>query len=85
MTHSDKTVTGIVIRIERLGCTVWGNPMHEVTLSIPTEGFDGIATFRISNDASLNYGINNAEYRDVPHVFVLTRANRISHDLGVWS
>jgi hypothetical protein len=76
------TVTGLVVNVERLGCTAWGNPMHRVTLSTPTEGFDGVSVFRISNDASLNYGINNSEYRDVPHVFVLTRAGRISHDLG---
>lgn len=72
---ADNTVTGIVTHVERLGTTYWGNPMHNVTL-------DGISTFRISDNASLNYAIDNAEYRNTPHVFVLTRAGRISHDLG---
>jgi hypothetical protein len=80
---ADNTVTGVVTNVQRLGTTVWGNPMHAVTLSTPTEGFDGISTFRISNDSSLNYAIGNSEYRDTPHVFVLTRAGRISHDIGV--
>ena len=75
------TVTGIVVNVTRHGCTIWGNPMHSVELLTSSDG-DNYRTFRISNDASLNYGINNAEYRDTPHIFALTRAGRISHDIG---
>lgn len=81
---AEKTVTGIVISVKRLGCTVSGNPMHEVTLRVGTHSDDNspmFQTFRISNDASLNYGINNQEYREEPHTFVLTRAHRISQDI----
>lgn len=76
-----QTVTGIVIHVERLGTTHYGNPMHRVTLSTPTEPFDGVSVFRVSNDASLNYEINNPTFRNEPHTFALTRAGRISHEL----
>ena len=64
-------VTGRVVDTHRHGNTVYGNPIYSVTL-------DNGQTYRISDNASLNYGIANAEYRDVPHVFDLTRAGRIS-------
>lgn len=81
---AQQTVTGTVTRVERLGTTVWGNPMHRVEIWDGQEsesGYHYTDTFRISNDASLNYAINNSEYRDEPHTFVLTRAGRISHDI----
>lgn len=80
-----QTVTGLVIATKRHGNTINGNPMISVTLGTPTQGFNGTETFRISNDSSLVYGIENREYRDTPHVFVLTRNGRISHDLGPWN
>lgn len=79
------TVTGLVVSTRRHGHTINGNPMISVTLSTSTRGYDGITEFRISNDAMLAYGIENPEYRDIPHVFALTRAGRISHDLGTFS
>lgn len=77
------TITGLVTRVIRHGHTVYGNPIISVELSTPTVGFDGRTVLRISDNASLVYGIENSEYRDEPHVFALTRSGRISHSLGV--
>lgn len=46
----------------------------------PWESTHGEAvTYRISNDAGMVYEIENANYRDEPHTFVLTPAGRVSH------
>lgn len=67
----NQTIIGKIRSVERLGCTIWGNPMHKVRLS------NG-STYRVQNDAALNYEINNREFRDHLHVFTLTKAGRIS-------
>lgn len=72
LSMSGATIVGKVTATERLGCTVWGNPMHRVTL-------DNGRTYRVSNDASLSYEIENREFRSDPHTFHLTRSGRISH------
>jgi hypothetical protein len=72
------SVTGLVIGVKRHGHTINGNPIMSVTLSTPTEGYPGVATFRISNDSGLVYEIENPEYRDTPHIFDVTGAGRIS-------
>lgn len=69
-----KTVTGRVTRTERIGLTVWGNPMYWVGIE-DENGHDDI--YRLSNDASLAYEINNPEFRDTPHAFLLTPAGRL--------
>jgi hypothetical protein len=84
-----RAVTGFVTYIDRHGHTVNGNPMMSVTLQIGgavtgagnTEGWTlGVrVSYRLSNDASLAYAIDNAEYRNQPHTFALTAAGRISH------
>ncbi len=74
----ERSVTGIVTRVERVGTSRMGNPTMRVTLSTPTPPFDGVASFLTASDSSLAYGIENAEYRDKPHVFGLTRANRLN-------
>ena len=73
------TVTGKVTRVIRHGHTINGNPI----MSIVIDRTDGGSTewgdtWRISNDAGLVYAIENAEYRDRPHVFDVTAAGRIS-------
>lgn len=68
---SRNTVTGRVTGVKRHGHTIWGNPMMSVQI-------DGGEWYRISNDAGIVYGIENAEYRDTQHVFDLTGAGRIS-------
>lgn len=75
------TITGTITRVERKGHTVYGNPI--MVLSIEGEGIGdyGYGTFRVSDNASLVYGIENAEYREQPHTFALTRAGRISHEV----
>ncbi len=79
------TVTGTVTRVIRHGHTVYGNPMMSITVQAATESFadSGMVyateTFRISNNASMVYAIENPEYRDGPHTFALTVAGRISH------
>jgi hypothetical protein len=75
------TITGRVISTERHGHTIYGNPMISLTLA-PIFASDGYTeTYRISNDASLVYAIENSEYRNKPHTFALTRAGRISHEV----
>lgn len=74
----ERSVSGLVIRVERAGISRNGNPTMRVTLSTPTEGYPGEATFLTTSDSMLAYGIDNAEYRDRPHIFGLTRAGRLN-------
>jgi hypothetical protein len=73
------TITGTVSKIVREGHTVYGNPIMRV--SIRQVNAESPAWFRISDNASLVYAIENPEYRDQPHTFALTRAGRISHEV----
>ena len=83
MSHTD-TITGTVTRVIRHGHTVYGNPIVSVVLNITAiDGTPAVSeapvTVRVSDNASIVYGIENAEYRTSPHTFALTRAGRISH------
>jgi len=76
------TITGKVTRVERMGLSRYGNPYHRVAIEI--ESIDGTPAesstpviLRTQIDSGINYAINNPEYRDVVHVFKLTRAGRI--------
>lgn len=71
------TITGTVSRVTREGHTVYGNPIKRV--SIRQINAESPQWFRISDNASLAYEIENGEFRDEPHTFALTRAGRISH------
>ena len=64
------TVTGIVAKVYRKGLTIYGNPIVDVIV-------DG-DEYRISDNASLIYAIDNAEFKEYPHTFALTKAGRIS-------
>lgn len=68
------TVTGKVVRVIRHGHTVYGNPTMSVVLDTDEWG----VSHRISDNASIVYGIENPEYRESAHTFELTRAGRIS-------
>lgn len=71
-----KQIHAKVEHVERLGSTIDGNPMHRVMLRLPDNTTD---TRRISNNAMLNYAINNPEYREEWHTFYLTRAGHIAY------
>ena len=77
-----KTVTGRVIDAQRVSTSTYGNPTYMVTLAIsaidgvPAESSEPV-NIRTMDDAGLAYGITNPEYREVEHVFTLTRAGRI--------
>lgn len=73
------TITGKVIRVERKGHTIYGNPIKVIHLEGENIGDYGYGVFRISDNASLVYEIENGEFRDQVHTFALTRAGRISH------
>ena len=73
-------ITGTVARVERIGHTAYGNPIKRVYLDArAVDGTDWSGIYRISDNAALVYAIENAEYRDEPHTFALTRAGRVSH------
>jgi hypothetical protein len=73
MAASGKERTGLVIEsLERLNNSVNGNPRYRVHFT------DGTVA-DTQSDASLNYGITNPEYRDVPLRVTFTRAGKISH------
>ena len=72
---AQNTITGRVTRVIRHGHTVYGNPI----MSIVLDGDEWGVSHRISDNASLVYGIENPEYREDEHTFALTRAGRVSH------
>lgn len=65
----ERTLT--IHAIERLRLSKNGNPRHRVTFT------DGTMA-ETANDASVNYGIENREYRDVPLV-VTFEAGKITY------
>jgi len=72
---AQNTITGKVIHTKRHGHTVYGNPI--ISISLDTDGYG--EWHRISDNASLVYAIENAEFASEAHTFALTRAGRISH------
>ena len=75
-----REITGTVGRIERVGHTVYGNPTMRVYVEgTSVDGQDQSGIYRISDNASLVYAIENPEFRDEPHTFAITKAGRISH------
>jgi hypothetical protein len=60
-----------ITRLERMGCSVNGNPRFSV-------GFDDATTAITSSDAGFCYGLTNPEYRDVPVRVTYTKAGRIA-------
>jgi len=73
MSAGGKDRTGLVIEsLERLNNSVNGNPRYRVHFT------DGTVA-DTQSDASLNCGISNPEFRDVPLRVTFTRAGRISY------
>ena len=69
-----KTVTGRVTGVKRHGHTAYGNPIMSITLD--TDSWQ--SWHRISDNAGIVYGIENPEYRNIPHTFTVTKAGRLS-------
>lgn len=67
------TVTGTVTDVQRIGCSVNGNPTYKITV-------DG-ETYRTKSDAACSYAVSNYRpNRGVFHVVTmgLTAAGRVS-------
>ena len=71
------TVTGIVTRVERMGRTMYGNPIMRMYVHTGDMATTGV--YRISDNSALVYEIENPEFNTEPHTFALTAAGRISH------
>lgn len=61
------TTAGTIATIEPIGTSGNGNPRYRVTLM-------GGAVIETKIDASINYGITNTEYSNVPVVLTLSEA-----------
>lgn len=70
-----ESVTGVVTATKRERNSVYGNPSYTVVIR-EASGREGI--YRTSANVGLAYAITNAEFRDVPHEFGLTRAGRLN-------
>jgi hypothetical protein len=75
MSKQQHTAQATVVAVTRHGHTVYGNPIMTVVLQYDDTERE---TFRISDNASLVYEIENPEFREQPHTFTLTAAGRIS-------
>lgn len=67
-------ITGTVERVERLGTSIYGNPYFKVAI-VTHEG--DVTIVRTQIDSSINYAINNPEFKDKEHTFLATSAFRI--------
>jgi hypothetical protein len=61
-----------IVGMERLRLSKNGNPRFRVV-------FDTGAVLETESDASINYGIGNPEYRDVPLRVWTTKRGKITH------
>ena len=81
---STYTVTGIVTHTKRVGTSVNGNPTYEVEIRDDHAAIgEAYSLHRTMSDSMIAYAIENAEYRNEPHVFTLTRAGRIRSAMTV--
>lgn len=67
-------VKGKVLRVERMGTSRFGNPYFMVAIETAT---GEVQKWRTQIDSSINYAIDNPEYKERAHAFKLTRAGRI--------
>jgi len=76
-----QSITGKVIHVIRHGHTMYGNPTMSVELKVSavdgTPYYGMPVTVRIQDNSGLVYGIENADYREVDHVYTLTKSGRI--------
>lgn len=85
---SKRAIIGRVTNTTRMRSSRYGNPRFEVT--IHTTG-TGDRAFRTQPDGSLGYAIQNPEYRNAEHVFVIDGRDQIilarplnKGDAGAW-
>lgn len=71
MKDNERTVT--IVKIERLGTSVYGNPYFRLHLE------DGTSV-RTQIDSMVNIGIENSEYLNRPVIISTTKAGRV-HDV----
>lgn len=69
------TITGKVTRVETVGASMYGNPTKRVAIE---DEHGDTRTYLTSANAMIAYAIGNAEFRDEPHTFLLTKAGRIN-------
>lgn len=67
-------ITGTIENVERLGTSMYGNPYFKVAIVTP-EG--DVTIVRTQIDSSINFAINNPEYKMKVHTFLATTAFRI--------
>lgn len=71
------TITGTLLNApRRVGTSTMGNPTYEVDI-LETETDSVHWRVRTMSNAGFAYAICNPEYRELEHVFELTRAGRI--------
>ena len=71
------TITALVTDVGRVGATVNGNTVKRVTLSVVDDGWPGVFEILTARDSAIGLEIENQEYRDIPHVFTISREMRI--------
>lgn len=71
---SNASITGKVTAVKRHGVTQYGNP----TMSIQLDTSGPLVWWRVSDNAGIVYGIENSEYREIPHTFDVTKSGRLS-------
>lgn len=69
---STKTVVGKIIDVKRHGHTVYGNPTMSIALDTVPFHY-----FRIQDNSSIVYGIENRDYKEIEHEYTLTKSGRI--------
>lgn len=67
-------LVGKVTQVKRLGASYYGNPYHQIAIE---DAQGEITIVRTQIDSSINYAINNPEYKEHTHEFRLTRAMRV--------
>ena len=85
---SKRAIIGKDTNCKRMRSSRYGNPRFEVT--VHTTG-TGERVFRTQPDSSLGYEIENAEYRNAEHIFVIDGRDQIilarplnKGDAGAW-
>lgn len=84
-----RAIIGKVTGTKRMRSSKYGNPRFEVTIHTAAGNID--RQFRTQPDSSLAYGIENPEFRNHEHIFVIDGRDQIilarplnKGDAGAW-